>query len=104
MRAGTLDREIILVREEEIGRNEFNEPLYELTETSLWASVQQQSGKEYLAAGQVGAARQMVFRVRWIANVTVVNAIKYGGTEFNIQEVREIGRRRALELHCVGAG
>lgn len=104
MRAGTLDRKIVLVREEEIGRNPYNEPIYGTTETPLRASVQQQSGKEYLAAGQVGAPRQVVFRVRWIANVSVTNTVQYADAEFNIQEVREIGRRRALELHCVGAG
>lgn len=104
MRAGTLDREIKLVREEEIGRTPLNEPIYETTETPLWASFQQQSGREYLAAGQIGAARQVVFRIRWIANVAVTNTITYDGAELNIQEVREIGRRRALELHCVGAG
>ena len=42
----------------------------------------------------------IVFRMRWLAGVTVVNRVVFDGKALNIRGVMEIGRRNGLELRC----
>lgn len=105
MRAGKLDRIITLNRPgEQTGVNEWNEPVFsDPLELELRAQMEQQSGREFFAAGTVGAVRQVVFRIRYLDDVRVTDTIMWDGAGFNIREVRELGRRKGLELHCEGS-
>ncbi|HDZ73498.1 MAG TPA: head-tail adaptor protein [Aurantimonas coralicida] len=101
MRAGKLDRVIVIEGDaEEIGRNAFNEPIYGPPfELITRASVEQQSGREFLTNQSVSAERQVVFRTRYVEGITVLHRVIYDGVTHDIVDVREIGRSKGLELH-----
>lgn len=46
----------------------------------------------------------IIFRIRWLDGITNADRIVYGGVNHNLKEVKEIGRRKGLELRCVAAG
>jgi len=76
-----------------------------LTETwttfaTTWAQFIQESGKEFFANDQTVAERKAVFRMNWLDGVTVQHRVTYDGETWDIHEVRELGRRAGLELHC----
>lgn len=70
------------------------------TIATVRAQVLQQSTDEYLRGYGEGAATVVIFRARWLDGVTVEHRVTYGGTAYNIREVKEIGRRVGLELRC----
>ncbi|ESR25254.1 phage head closure protein [Lutibaculum baratangense] len=106
MRAGDMDRRIIVSQPGEIiDYDPFGSPIYgDPTEYEVWAHVSQQSGREFFAAGGIQSSRMVVFRLRWIDGITVLDTVKYGGRDHNIQEVRELGRKEGLELHTITSG
>lgn len=106
MRAGDMDRRITISQLGEIiDYDPFGSPIYAPpTEHEVWAHVSQQSGREFFAAGGIQSERKVVFRLRWIDGIRVVDTVHYGGRAHNIQEVRELGRREGLELHTVATG
>jgi SPP1 family predicted phage head-tail adaptor len=106
MRAGDMDRRIS-VENRVVTTGPFNEPIisYELL-AEVWAEVRQQGGTEFLRAQEVTAERRVVFRVRWLEGVSVLDRIVYEDRPHNITEVRELGRREGLEIYttAVDAG
>lgn len=104
MRAGGMDRRITLERfttiEDELG-GEIQEWT---TLATVWAEARQQGGKEFLAADTTNAVRRVVFFLRWLPGLTVLDRVSYDGRNHDIEEVREIGRRDGVELHTVAAG
>lgn len=104
MKAGPLDRRVTIQRFTET-RNEYNEPIAVWTDlATLSAQVIQQSGREFLSADQTQAERPVLFRLRWLDGVTVLDRVSYGGRVHNIQDVKELGRQEGLELMTVAAG
>jgi SPP1 family predicted phage head-tail adaptor len=100
MQAGALDR-TITIREEGLIDDGYGGTIpggwQDLA--TVAAHVKQQTGREFIQAQQVTAERRVVFTIRFRAGITTAMQIRYDGTEFNIREVREIGRRQWLELH-----
>lgn len=104
MRAGDLDRRIT-IENIVIGQSPSGEPIETWTPVAtVWAEVQQQSGREFFATAQTVSERRVVFKLRWLAGITVLHRVIYDAREHNIQEVREIGRRAGLELHTAASG
>jgi SPP1 family predicted phage head-tail adaptor len=100
MRAGRLDREIQI---QSFGNTV--EP--DGTPVEHWALVAtvraqlvQMSTEEYLRAYGETEALAVIFRTRWLDGVTTQHRVVYGGRNLDIREVKEIGRRRGLELRC----
>ena len=104
MRAGTLDRRIVIERRTvDAAATEPVETWGPLPETApdptaVWAAVRQQSGREFFAADQVQSERKVVFRLRWRTGIKVTDRVVYDGRHHDIHEVRELGRRDGLEL------
>lgn len=46
---------------------------------------------------------RVLFRLRWIEGITVLDRVAYANRLHNIKEVRELGRREGLELMTVAA-
>ena len=67
------------------------------------AQVLQKGGREFLSAQMVQAEVRVLFRLRWIEGITVLDRVNYSGRLHNIQEVKEVGRREGLELMTVAA-
>jgi head-tail adaptor len=110
MRAGRLDRTIKLQR--------FTKTWVWLQSGGIWqqkaewadlatvhATIVQTGGREYLARSAIIEESLMTATIRF-RDVTVLDRVIYGNYDrvWNIQEIREIGRRRGLELHCESKG
>jgi SPP1 family predicted phage head-tail adaptor len=103
MRAGDLDREIQLQTYAQIGSDpEYNTPIVDWTTfAGEWAKATETPGREYLSgASQEVAERKVVFTIRWRSDVGVTDRVIWEGEEFDIENLREVGRREGLELHC----
>jgi SPP1 family predicted phage head-tail adaptor len=100
MRAGKLDRTIVIERSEET-IDAYGTP------ASVWslvailrAEIVQASTEEFIRNGAVDETA-MVFRTRWLAGVTTADRITSEGVIFDVKETKELGRRRGLEIRCV---
>lgn len=104
MRAGDLDRRIVLERRVE-QQDASGQPIITWTPiATVWAQVQQQSGREFMSGAIPVSERRVVFRMRHRTDVTVLDRVAYDGDEFDLNEVRELGRREGLELHTTARG
>jgi SPP1 family predicted phage head-tail adaptor len=102
MRAGKLDRIInieVATTSQDPGTGETIET-WGAFATGLRAQIVQSSTEEYFRASGEGAASTIVFRTRFIAGVTNLHRIVYEGRNFDIEEVKELGRARGLELRA----
>lgn len=100
MRAGKLDRTIILQREaEHVGAAG--------TVTRTWADfaviraelVSSVTGDTGMAYGEADKAAT-VFRIRYFHGLTTKDRVVYRGTAYDLTGIVELGRNRALELRC----
>ncbi|RAH97615.1 head-tail adaptor protein [Acuticoccus sediminis] len=57
---------------------------------------------DFLRASGEGSETVAAFRIRWRPDVSVADRLSCNGDNFEIIEVVELGRRRALELRCRG--
>lgn len=99
--AGAFDRRITIQRVTET-RDPATNAIVESWSTHLAdapASVKQTPGREFLEGNQIVAERRAVFTVRY-ADIRETDRVVFDGRDFNISDIREIGRRRFLELQC----
>lgn len=99
--AGALDRRITVQRYIETRDPIFNSVVHIWADhiTDAPASVKTAAGREFLEGPQIVSERRAVFTIRF-ADVTVLDRVSFVGRLYNISDVREIGRRRFLELQC----
>lgn len=101
MDAGRLDRRIVLKRRK-TGANSYGEPVDQWsTLAEVAASVIPVSDGERWRAGETLASKLCRFTIRWSARVSALDPrdqIEYGGRVWDIQGVKEIGRRQFLEI------
>lgn len=101
MRAGKLDRSIV-IQSRTVAQNAYGEGIETWTKihtaTTLAAEVIPFRGNERWTAQQVVGKNAVTFRVRWRDDVTVLNRIVYDGRNYDLHDVREIGRREGLEI------
>lgn len=101
MRAGNLDRRITIQTVGTIVDDYGREvPGGTVDLATVWASMQQQGGREFIAADAVQAERKVVFRLHYVSGLDEAMTVLHDGMEYDIREVRELGRRQGLELHC----
>lgn len=101
MRAGKLDRMITIEKSEErsdkYGGIEFVWTKY----ANLRAQIVQASTEEFIRAYGASDEAVIIFRTRYMQGVENKDRIIYSGEQFNIKEIKEIGRRDGLEIRCV---
>jgi SPP1 family predicted phage head-tail adaptor len=102
MRAGSLDRVITIQRATETIDDAGTPSTSWSTVTIARAAILKQSLGEFLrpSAG-TEADNTITFRTRYIAGITTADRIVYDGANYDVQETREIGRRRGLEIRCL---
>lgn len=101
MRAGKLDRRITIERAT-IARDSFNAPVETWAAVAtVWAQQRPNRGAERFAVQEVAGAAVMTFHIRYRADLTVKDRIRYAGRLWNITDVRELGRRVGTEFDCV---
>lgn len=104
MRAGNLDREIIIHRSTmTIGDagtpGETWAPI-----ATLRAQLIEATTDEYIRGSGASTERLVVFRTRFIDGVTAADRISYEGRPFVLKQIKEIGRRKALEFRAERIG
>lgn len=103
MRAGSLDRTITVQRGGEV-QDEYGGVTSGWTDlATVRAQLLQSSTSEFMEAGGEQAERTVAFRIRWIAGLRNADRVQFEGVFFDVLEVKEIGRRRGLEIRCKGA-
>lgn len=104
MNAGALDR-LVTIQRATYERDAYGQQIATWADlATVHAEVRQRSGREFFAASMVQAEKLVVFFIRYIPDLTVLDRVSYGGSLHNIEEVREIGRGDGIELHTVAAG
>ena len=99
MRAGDLDRSID-IQTSTATQNSVGEPILTWADvaSAVPARVMPTRGGERFTAQQVVGDAVTTFRIRYRTGVTVRNRIVYDGKNWDIRDVREIGRREGLEI------
>lgn len=102
MRAGKLDRTITIRRKwhETVSPTGAAIPSW-VDIATVRAEIVTQSASEFLTGFGEAEKSTVVFRVRYLADITTADKVVYAGQLYNLKEVTEIGRKRGLELRAV---
>lgn len=102
MRAGKLDQQITVQRFTTV-IDDYGTPVETWTDVAtVRAQIIQASTTEFIQGG----ARDdtvMIFRTRHIEDITTADRVVYDGDEFNIKELKPIGRRKGLDIRTVAS-
>jgi SPP1 family predicted phage head-tail adaptor len=102
MRSGKLDRKISIDQLDASTIDDYGTPSPSWNALAvLRAEIVQAATDEYIRAYGAADETVIVFRTRYLAGITNADRVTYESQQFNIKEVREIGRRKGLELRCV---
>jgi SPP1 family predicted phage head-tail adaptor len=104
MRAGKMDRTIRIDSFDAGAVNDFGTPapaFFPLA--TLRAQILQASTEEFLQAQGATDETLIIFRTRWLDGVTTSCRVHYEGKFFNVKELKEIARRKGLEIRAVQA-
>ena len=74
-----------------------------VTLATVWAAVEPQAGREFIAAGAVQSELTTKVRIRWMAGITTGDRLTHEGRVYNVTSVvdyRSAGRE--LVLMCKG--
>lgn len=98
MRAGAKDRRVTFQKQTET-EDPYGGTLTDwVDQFTTWAEVIEQGGKEFFAADRIDASQQALFRTAWFADADVTLRIVFNGLPYDVNAVREIGRREGLEF------
>lgn len=102
MNFGKMDRRVT-IEKSTVTRNSKNEAVHSWsTLVQVWAMKIEQSAKESWKSGTEQTQRKIIFIIRWRSDVSANNRVVFEGDVYDIiQEPREIGRKKGLELECV---
>lgn len=65
------------------------------------AEVLQQTSLEFLTGYGEAEGRTIIFRIRHIDGITTADRITFENRHYDLKEIKELGRRRGLELRAV---
>lgn len=100
MRAGQLNRRITL-QAPVTGQDEYGQPLTGWTDVAtVWASITDMTGREYIAAAAVQASVQTRITIRYRAGIVAAMRVLHGADVYNVEAVLERDGQ-ALNLMCV---
>jgi len=102
MRAGEMDRVIVIEQELTTRGTQGGEKKEWVRFAKLWASVREVSGSETFISEQTQAFMRTVFRIHFRSGIKSVMRIVYGGNIYDIQgKPKELGRREGLEINAI---
>ncbi|PRA89069.1 head-tail adaptor protein [Ochrobactrum sp. MYb29] len=101
MRAGKLDRQITIER-----KTKTKTPTGGVVESwqelaRMRAEIVQQTATEFFTGYGEAANGTIIFRTRYLGGITTADRVSYDGAAYNLKEIKELGRRRGLELRGV---
>lgn len=71
---------------------------------TMRAQIIQASTEEFQRAYGASGETAIIFRTHYVDGVNTDDRVVYDDANFNIKEVKEIGRRAGLELRCIALG
>ncbi|GGA77979.1 hypothetical protein GCM10011491_01440 [Brucella endophytica] len=95
---GKLDRRITIERETEIVKPSGSVVKVWTPLATVWAEVLQQTASEFFTGYGEAETSTVIFRVRYRPGITTADRVSFNGTAYGIKEIKELGRRDALEL------
>lgn len=98
MNIGKLDRRITIERLTETVKPSGSVVKAWTPIATVWAEVIQQSATEFFTGFGEAETGTMIFRIRYVANITTADRVTYNGSTYDLKEIKELGRRDALEL------
>lgn len=95
---GVRDRRIV-IQELTNAPDEYNQPIPTWsTFATVWASIDDKSGKESYQADQLTATRNTVFNIRYLSGLRETMRILYNNRYYNIELIKSPDRDRSLEV------
>ncbi|WP_194273770.1 MULTISPECIES: phage head closure protein [Rhizobium] len=104
MRSGKLDNTIVLWSATYVDDGYGNLVPQETEFATLRAQIIEESTDEFMRNYGASTERLKIFRTRFIDGVYVSMTVIHNGVTYNLKQIKEIGRRRGLELRCVAVG
>jgi SPP1 family predicted phage head-tail adaptor len=105
VRAGSLDRRVILQRPTKVREPNGAEREVWLTVDEVWAGKKDATGRERIIAGTEIGIADAVFTIRWREDVTSRHRVRYLGKDWRIiAPPAEVGRKEGLQLVCQQIG
>lgn len=101
IRAGKLDRQITIERQTETVAASGAVSQTWAPVATVRAELVQRGADEYLAGFGEVQTGSAVFRIRYLAGITTADRVSCDGITYDIDEIAELGRKRALELRTV---
>jgi SPP1 family predicted phage head-tail adaptor len=102
--AGKMDRRITIQRVS-VTQDEYNNDVEAWEDVcTVWASYEPLSDGERLRAGERAAEASARFQIRHslqVADVSARDRLIFGGAVYQVTHVKEVGRRKGLELTVV---
>jgi len=102
LRAGLLDRKILLERRFEEVDSSGQAHLVWFPIAMVWARVEPLGGRENFGAQQFVATGDLRFTIRWRSDVTPLHRVTYESVPYDVVSVAEEGRREALLIVARG--
>lgn len=102
MRAGKLDRVIVIQRYTVIGDDGMGNEIHGWGDlVTLRAQIVTASTEEFFRSYGIANDYVVIFRTRYYPSIDPADRIRFDGRHFDINEVTLIGRNRGLEIRCV---
>lgn len=101
MKAQKLDRAIVIQRSTSALDDMGQEVAAWSDIVSMRVQVIQASTKEFFENAGARGEEVLVFRMRWLSDLSTRDRILFDGVIHEIQEIKELGRRSGLELRTV---
>lgn len=101
-RIGSFDRLLVFERQVETGTDSLGQPVKEWrTFAKAWGSVTQTAEDEAFAASQRYTSRTVTVTTHFRTDIRETDRVVIDGKVYNINGIREIGRREAIEIKGV---
>ena len=68
------------------------------------AGIVTASTEEFMRGRGASSETSIVFRIRYLEDLTVADRVNYDGDAYNIKDMRELGRARGLDIRVERAG
>jgi SPP1 family predicted phage head-tail adaptor len=101
VRAGKLDRTIALERLAKTVKRSGDVITTWTNIDTVRAEIVQQSATEFLTGYGEAENGSVIFRIRYLSGITTADRVTYDGKPYDLKEIKDIGRRRGLELRAV---
>lgn len=101
MRAGRLDRRVTILQQSVSQSDSGEEQVTWSTLAEVWAEKIENSGSERFSAQQYVGHSVRTFRFRYssaLAAVTTKHRLQYESVNYDITDVRELGRHHGIEV------